>query len=159
MQITTILLTLLFISISINAQSNTEEASVSFGSSCELNSAHFDSLANLMKGNDERLFVVARLGKGEISRNFNRRRLHNVRTYFKDWKSVPNWNISAKRFVFAEGESLKTEEGRIEFYLGSKLLLVSLVKRYRDICVSCCELDARYYGVGKFDKPKRKKNR
>jgi hypothetical protein len=134
-------------SVSLNAQTHIAKP-VHY--SCEENAAHFDGLANMMNGNEERLFVIARLGKGEVSLNYNRRRLYNVRIYFKNWENVPNWNIDAKRFVFAEGESLKTEEARIEFYLSSKLVIVSLVKRNRDICVDCCEFDnGKYYGTGK----------
>jgi hypothetical protein len=120
---------------------------------CELNAASFDFLANTLRENGERLFVIARLGRGETSRDFNRRRLHNVRTYFSRHEKV-----DAKRVVFAEGEPSEGE-GRVEFYVGSKLMLVSLVKRGRDICVDCCDFDdPDYYGFGKKkDKLKRRK--
>jgi len=117
--------------------------------SCEVNSASFDYLANVLRSNDERLFVIARLGRGESSRYLNHRRLHNVRTYFKR-----GWPAEFGRLVSAEGEKADGE-GRVEFYVGSKLLLVSLVKRGKDICVDCCdESDPNYYGFGKRDKPK-----
>ncbi len=159
------LLTLIFVLLisykSLMAQSKTSETPVVKGdaNACEINAAWFDRLANTLRENDERLFVVARLGKGEVSRDFNRRRLSNVRIYFQN-----NWKIDEKRMVFAEGEKIR-EEGRIEFYIGSKLMLVSLVKLGRDICVDCCgSLDLRYYGMTgktyygrKKDKPKRRR--
>lgn len=147
-----IIIILLSIDMTVNAQNKVVEPYVVQGdlSACESNAASFDTLANMLRSTDERLFVVARLGRGESSRELNRRRLYNVRTYFKG-----NWGIDAKRFLFAEGEKVE-EEGRIEFYIGSNLIIVSLVKRGRDICVDCCDYpDLRYYGAGKRDKPKR----
>ena len=121
-------------------------------SSCEENAATFDNLANVLRSGDERLFAVARLGRGETSRELNRRRLYNVRAYFKE-----NWpNVEARRFVFAEGDRVEGE-GRVEFYIGSDLILISMVKRGGDICVDCCDYpDPTYYGKGKRDNPKRR---
>jgi hypothetical protein len=140
--------------IRLKAQSKAVEPTIVQGdvNACEVNAAMFDSLANILRSTDERLFIVARLGTGEISRELNRRRLFNVRAYFNNgWPGV-----EAKRFVFAEGD--KSEgAGRVEFYLGSKLMLISLVNRGKDICVDCCEYpDPRYYGAGKRDNHKRK---
>jgi hypothetical protein len=76
-----------------------------------------------------------------------RRRLHNVRTYMLG-------RIRADRVVFAEGERADGD-GRVEFYLGSTLRLVSLSKAGRDLCVTCCDFDdPRYYGFGKKDNQK-----
>lgn len=154
------LLTLIFVLLvtceSLMGQSTTNAPDIvqSDSNSCEINAVSFDNLANTLRDNDERLFVVARLGKGEVSRDFNRRRLYNVRTYFQH-----GWKIDEKRIVFAEGERVG-EEGRIEFYIGSKLMLVSLVRGGGDICVDCCDYpDLRYYGKGKQDKPKRRRRR
>jgi len=144
---------LLSTGVSVSAQSKVAEPYVVPGnpSACEVNAATFDNLANILRSGDERLFVVARLGKGESSRDLNRRRLHNVRTYFKE-----NHGLEAKRFVSAEGDRVGGE-GRVEFYIGSNLMQISLVKRGRDICVDCCDYpDPRYYGVGKRDKPNRR---
>ena len=140
----------------VYAQSNVIEPYVVPGDNgaCEVNAASFDNLANILRSSEERLFVVARLGKGEISRELNRRRLYNVRAYFKE-----NWpNAEAKKFVFAEGDRVDGE-GRVEFYIGSHLMQISLVKRSRDICVDCCDYpDPTYYGAGKKDN-RRRKNR
>jgi hypothetical protein len=122
-------------------------------SACEVNAAAFDNLANMLRSSEERLFILARLGTGETSAELNRRRLHNVRTYFKE-----GWpNVASKRFVFAHGDRVEGE-GRIEFYIGSRLVQISLVRRGGDICVDCCDYpDPRYYGAGKKDKPTRKR--
>ena len=144
----------LIVAVPINAQSKATEPYVVPGNigACEVNAATFDNFANILRSTDERLFVVARLGKGESSRELNRRRLHNVRNYFKE-----GWpNIDAKRFVFAEGDRVEGE-GRVEFYIGSILMQISLVKRGKDICVDCCDYpDPRYYGTGKKDKSRRR---
>ena len=151
-----LLLTLILFAVGIRASAQGEAGGpiVVQGdpNACELNAATFDNLANILQSTGERLFIVARLGKGENSREFNRRRLHNVRTYFNG-----SWpGIELGRFVFAEGDRVEGE-GRVEFYVGSDLVQVSLVKRGRDICVDCCDYpDPRYYGMGKKDAPKRK---
>ena len=67
-------------------------------SACEVNAASFDNLANELRSNKERIFIIARLGKGELSPNSNRRRLSNVRTYF-----LTNWKIDPARFTFCGG--------------------------------------------------------
>jgi hypothetical protein len=120
-------------------------------SACEMNAASFDNLANDLRSNNQRIFIIARLGRGESSRDLNRRRLSNVRTYF-----MTNWKIDPARFTFAAGSKVDGE-GRIEFYIGSTLWLVSYVKPRRDICVDCCDYpDRRYYGMGKRDHPSRR---
>jgi hypothetical protein len=120
-------------------------------SACEVNAAAFDNLANDLRSNNEHIFIIARLGNGEWSRAVNRRRLSNVRTYF-----VTNWKIDPARFTFAVGSRVDGE-GRVEFYIGSTLWLISYVKPGRDICVDCCDYpDRRYYGMGKRDHPRRR---
>ena len=145
-----ILLTLSF-DRHVNGQGQAFEPYVVPGnhSACEVNAATFDNLANMLRSSEERLFIVARLGTGESSVELNRRRLYNVRTYFKE-----GWpNVESKRFVFAQGNRVEGE-GRIEFYVGSQLFQISLVRRGKDICVDCCDYpDPRYYGAGKKDKP------
>ncbi len=140
---------------SVSSQTKVPEPYVVEGNAgaCESNAASFDNLANVLQSSDERLFVVARLSALEKSRNLNRRRLYNVRTYFKE-----GWpKIDPKRFVFVEGDKVEGD-GRVEFYVGSHLIQISLIKRGKDICVDCCDFpDPRYYGVGKRDKSKTKR--
>jgi hypothetical protein len=153
-KINLLILIMLIPSISVSAQNADIEPIIVRGniySGCEENAATFDNLANILRSSDERLFIVVRLGRGEVSRELNRRRLHNVRTYFKD-----GWpNIDAGRFVFAEGDRID-DVGRVEFYVGSRLLLISLVRRRGDICVDCCDFpDPRYYGYGRRESRRR----
>jgi hypothetical protein len=147
----TLLLILFFSVVAIGAAQTPVMTVESNASACEVNAASFDNLANILRSNDERLFIIARLGKGEWSRDLNRRRLSNVRAYF-----VTNWKIGVARFTFAAGSRVDGE-GRVEFYVGSKLWLVSYVRPGRDICVDCCDYpDRRYYGAGKRDHSRRR---
>lgn len=118
---------------------------------CEDNSAMLDMLANELRSSNERSFVIARLGRGEASREISRRRLYNVRTYLE-----VVWSIKPERLLFAEGEKV-AKEGRVEVYVGSRLLFTSLVQRGRDMCVTCCDANPAYYGMGKRDKPSRRR--
>lgn len=65
---------------------------------CETNSATLDHIRNQAlenKGKD--VIAIARLGKGEMSRELNRRRLYTVKTYLAER------GISLKTIVQAEG--------------------------------------------------------
>jgi len=119
---------------------------------CEVNSAYYDLLIQTILSGNERLFVIARLGRGE-SPDILRRRLHNVKSYFEG-------RLKPERITFTQGEKFEGE-GRVEFYVGSELTVVSPSKRNADLCVSCCGEydDAKYYGFGKIDKPKRKRRK
>jgi hypothetical protein len=101
-------------------------------SSGEIASREIDSMAAESRQSGERLFVIVRLGAGEKSRRLNLGRLYNTRTYL----SAKSFDQSA--IVFAEGERINGE-GRIEFYLGSRLRLVVLAKRNRMPNLTCCE--------------------
>ena len=118
---------------------------------CEENSAWLDVLMHrLVEGNKpERVFVIARLGKGEKSSSLNKRRLHNARTYLMN-------RLKPESLVVAEGERVD-DEGRVEFYVGSELVLISLVQRGEDLCVNCFEPNPKYYGCGREDRQKRRR--
>ena len=63
-----------------------------------------------------------------------------------------------RQAVATTDASQVVEQMRIEFYIGSKLMLISLVRRGGDICVDCCDFPyPEYYGFGKREKPKRKR--
>jgi hypothetical protein len=100
---------------------------------CELNSAYLDALTQEARARSERVFVIARLGRGEKSTVLNRNRLHRVRNHL-----VVTGRLKKDRVVFAEGDRVDSE-GRIEFYLGSRLYLVSLAKQGKDVCLTCCD--------------------
>ncbi len=99
----------------------------------ELNSLYLDKLANDQQSTNERLFVIARLGRGETARSLNLIRLKAARSYL-----VETRGIDKEQVILAEGERV-TNEGRIEFYLGSRLMLVSLAERGRNVSLVCCE--------------------
>jgi hypothetical protein len=116
---------------------------------CELNALHLDMLINVAREGSERVFVVARLGRGETSRYLVHRRLHNARTYLVG-------RLAPESVILAEGERTN-EQGRVEFYLGSRLMIKALVARGGDLCVDCCEGLEHYYGWGKKDSRRRRR--
>ncbi|MBD0372564.1 MAG: hypothetical protein ICV60_17100 [Pyrinomonadaceae bacterium] len=125
---------LLYNSISLMAQT-TSSGTITVESlgSGEINSLHLDNLVfELRRSVAERLFVIARLGDGETFRRLNLARLDGARLYL-----VESGRIPKERIVFAEGERVKGE-GRVEFYLGSRLYLVSLAGRGKNINFTCC---------------------
>jgi hypothetical protein len=83
--------------------------------------------------------LVARLGNGERSREVNRRRLHNVRTFLTVYSG-----LNVKNIIAAEGDRVQGF-GRVEIYVGGKLVDVMLAEKNKDIEVECCEGDERYY--------------
>jgi hypothetical protein len=143
---------LVFDSRDASAQ-NTQEPAVIPGdaNACETNAVYLDGLINMARESKERVFVVARLGKAEKSRYLIHRRLHNARTYLR--------RLNPEQVIVAEGERSEGQ-GRVEFYLGSRLIFVSLVARGGDLCVNCCEaevLGRLYYGWGKKDSRRRQR--
>ena len=117
---------------------------------CEENSAWLDLLMQKVNesGKPERVFVIARLGKGEYASRLNQRRLHNARTYLEN-------RLKPEIIIVAEGERVNGE-GRVEFYVGSELVFISMVARGADLCVSCFDaLNPKYYGCGRKDARKR----
>ena len=83
--------------------------------------------------------LVARLGDGERSREVHRRRLHNVRTFLTTYS-----DLNAKNVIATEGERVRGF-GRVEIYVGGKLIDVMLAEKNKDLEVECCEGDERYY--------------
>jgi hypothetical protein len=83
------------------------------------------------------VILIGRLGREEQSRELSRRRLHNVREFLTDY--IPGHTI-----VTAEGEKAKGY-GRVEIYIGGKIVDSMLAERNKDLLVDCCEGNARYY--------------
>ncbi len=117
-------------------------------SSGEENSALTDAIAIEAQQSGERLFVIVRLGKGETSRLLNKARLTNIQNF------MLGKGFTSETAVFAEGERVEGE-GRIEFYIGSKLRLVTLAPQNKMPNLTCCE---DYFPPAKR-KPKRKKRK
>ncbi len=109
---------------------------------CEENIIHLEIIAELTsveRPRDGVLIVIARLGDGERSQELNRRRLYNVRVALMN-----NRQIDPQRLIMTSGERVRGY-GRVEFYLGGKLMGGLRVARGKDLCVACCDIDERYY--------------
>jgi hypothetical protein len=98
----------------------------------EMNSAHLDALAVEQASSQERIFIIARLGNGETSNALNQLRLQAARAYL-----IGTRGMDPAKLVFAASEKVDGE-GRVEFYLGSRLALISLAQRNRNVVLSCC---------------------
>jgi hypothetical protein len=96
-------------------------------------------LATEVDNRDGVVIAIARLGDGESRQELSRRRLHNVLTVLTD-----NLGLRRERIVLASGERVRGY-GRVEIYVGGKLVDALLVDRGRDLCVDCCDIDERYY--------------
>ena len=106
---------------------------------CEENESQLNVLLTEMeKQRDEYgvLLIVARLGVGERSLETSRRRLHNAREYLLLLRDVPK--VSRDRIIIALGERA-SGLGRIEFYLGGKLVDKLLIRKNKNLCVDCCQ--------------------
>jgi hypothetical protein len=80
----------------------------------------------------ERLFVVSRPGTGETNR------IGFVRLAAAKSFTLQTIGFPAETSIFTVGESV-AGEGRIEFYLGSQLKLVTLAKRNKIPNLTCCQ--------------------
>lgn len=129
------LLFLLANHITMRAQEKSETIIVKGDdNACELNSLYLDNLRmRFMSQDNQRVFVIARLGSKETSTRLNRLRLNSVKIY-----TVVSGRFPKEMTIFAEGERAEGE-GRIEFYLGSRLYLVALVAPGKNICLTCCD--------------------
>ena len=85
------------------------------------------------------IILIARLGKGEIKRELNRRRLYNVSFLYKEIFGIPTETI-----VVAEGERVDGY-GRVEIYWNGEMIGALPVFKNKDIYVDCCGIDDRYY--------------
>jgi len=99
---------------------------------CETNSSFLDALTKEARTSSERVFVISRLGAGEKRTIVSRSRLQMARNHL-----VTSGRLQKEQVVFAEGERV-IDKGRLEFYIGSRLYLISLAQRNGDICLTCC---------------------
>ena len=120
-------------STTLNAQNNSDEPFIARSdASGEETIRELEKIAHDSVNSGERLFVIARPGKTESSNRISLARLSYTKAIL----------FQARRFpfqspVFAEGERVNGQ-GRIEFYLGSNLRLVTLAKRNRIPNLTCC---------------------
>lgn len=98
---------------------------------CEVANFYLDNAAFRARALDDTyLIVIARLGDGEMSRQLNISRMRIVQNFLSNWRGV-------KRVVMAEGERVKGY-GRLEFYVGGKLLFKLPVRRNKNIGLLEC---------------------
>lgn len=115
---------------------------------CQRNTINVANLQALVETTNEKAFVIAHLGTGETNPGLNRRRLNDVKTEFGLGDSP--------KIIFAEGARVRGL-GRIDFYLGSKLMSVTLLARNGDFCALCCDRKKLFYKeriILRFDSPK-----
>lgn len=101
---------------------------------CEYNVSILTAAHNAA-GADGLVIVIARLGNGERRKEFNRRRLHNVRTFLTEFG-----NRAAQTIITATGERAGGY-GRIELYVGGKLFHVLMIRPNDDLAVGSCSFD------------------
>ena len=122
-----------------------EKVFETFEQNCEVNNSIIQSAIHVTLQLDSRLFVISRLGTGETRQRLGHRRLWNVRAMI-----VSHRPLGPAKLITAEGERVEGP-GRVEFYVGSELIIVATFRRRNaDFCVDCCDWpDKRYYGRGK----------
>jgi hypothetical protein len=118
---------------------------------------------------DKLIIIIARLGDGETRANLNRRRLHNVRTYWTEYLTAEGARRKPQTAILAEGERV-AGYGRLEFYVDGKLIGVLKIGRNADLLVGTCyptpeerdpctlKSDRNFYPCRDLS-PKRRKNR
>jgi hypothetical protein len=99
---------------------------------CEGNNSDLSG-AHHMAGEEATIIAIARLGDGEVSRQLNRRRLHNVRTFLTD----VGWHRDPTTVITAEGEKVKGY-GRVELYVRGVPFVALAVRRNQDLLVGSC---------------------
>jgi len=103
---------------------------------CRRNTINVANHRALLESTKDKAFVIAHLGTGETNPRLNHRRLNDVKTEFGLGNSP--------KLIFAEGGRVQGA-GRIEFYLGSELMSVSLLARNGDFCAACCDRKKLFY--------------
>jgi hypothetical protein len=136
------------------SQSSTESKVKLASYGCEGNQRSLDEVGNMalsQKEGGETIFVIARLGKDEVKRELNSRRLYNVKLY------LVNHMINPEKIILAEGQRVKNKDelvisdkhiimpGRVEVYVGGMLICSLVADSGKDLCVECCDYDPKYY--------------
>lgn len=98
---------------------------------CEINSATLDNLRSASEEKQVTVIAIARLGKGEMSRELNRRRLYTVRTY------LSRRQMELEKLVVAEGDRV-SGYGRVDFYVDGKLFAALVADTCKDLPVGEC---------------------
>ena len=114
------------------------ERYLQYGNSCESNIIRLQNIDNTA-GENGLVIAIARLGNGERSSSLNHRRLHNVRLYLQKIRNRPSETL-----IMAKGEQIQGQ-GRVEIYIGGKLVDVFMLGRGEDLYAGSCD------GTGEFD--------
>ena len=101
--------------------------------SCEVNNRYIDELVGEAKKTKERIFVIAIPSQKEKYK-INGERLGYALTVLTQIKRVDFKQVTA-----ATGIETTEKNGRVEFYLGSQLFLVSFAEKNKQICLLCCD--------------------
>jgi hypothetical protein len=102
---------------------------------CESRTAAVDGITQKTPLN-EAIIVIARLGVTETKPNLNWRRLQNVRAYWTQGVAPPA-RRNPETIILAQGERVDGY-GRLEFYVGGKLVWVLNIPRNADIDFGDC---------------------
>ena len=127
------ILMLVAVNATATQQKKPAKTIVTNDNNCESNKNYFDYVA-VEAGDAGSIILIARLGDGESSRAYNRRRLHNIATYLNYIREIPK-----SRIVKAEGERL-AGPGRVEVYVRGELMIVFGMGRNQDLAGGECEL-------------------
>jgi hypothetical protein len=100
------------------------------GYNCDITKSDFDLIAHTA-GEDKSIIAIARLGKGEASRQVVRNRLRNLRDFLYLTRGVPE-----ERVILAEGERAQGL-GQVEVYIAGKLFIIFRMKRNKDFFTGC----------------------
>ena len=116
-------------------ESEKSKVAVAEPTNCETNALYLDlAVGNILKASPNvTLIAIARLGIGETSRQFNRRRLFNVNFYLTKER-----RLDPKRILITEGEKINGY-GRVDLYVGGVLVNSLIAKRGKDVCVPAAE--------------------
>jgi hypothetical protein len=85
------------------------------------------------------VIAVARLGDGERKAALNDSRLYIVRATL-----IEDLGLEEREVVTAQGERAKGY-GRVDFYVGGRLVDTLLINRGKALCGDCCYPEGRKY--------------
>jgi hypothetical protein len=103
---------------------------------CEYNEAVLDGLAQKNRL-DDLIIVISRLGDKDRRPDLNYRRLNNVRVYLTEYLTDPSVQRKRESLLLAQGERVPGL-GRIELYVGGKLLATLRMRPDGDLLVANC---------------------
>ena len=131
-----IAIVLFFSPVPLPAQKTTEATASIIkddANACEINSSNLHLIKIEALNTNEKISIIFRAGDGETAA-MNRRRFINVRRFLR---KIKGWT-DEKMYIFSNGKKAKGQ-GRVEFYLGTKLVWTALAKRGKTPCMDCCD--------------------